>query len=234
MRRGHVLALIAAAAGVALTLSLGNWQMRRGDAKQALQAEWDAAQRGAPVQLDSQAALDEVANSLPRRVRLRGSFVTATVYLDNRMRESVAGFDVVGAVSIGTGLPLVAVDRGWAARDPRDRARLPAAPTPDGEAVIDGLAVAGMPRLLELGNEPERRIPGIWQNLDLDDFERLLGQRVARFVVRQTSESPDGLRRDRPQPALGVDKHRGYALQWYSLAALIAVLTGWFGLRGLR
>jgi cytochrome oxidase assembly protein ShyY1 len=150
------------------------------------------------------------------------------------MRESVAGFDVVGAVSIGSGLPLVAVDRGWAARDPQDRARLPVAPTPDGEAVIEGLAVAGMPRLLELGNEPERRIPGIWQNLDLDDFERLLGRRIARFVVRQTSETPDGLRRDRPQPALGVDKHRGYALQWYSLAALIAVLTGWFGLRGLR
>jgi cytochrome oxidase assembly protein ShyY1 len=165
-------------------------------------------------------------------VRLRGSFVPdATVYLDNRMRESVAGFDVVGAISIGSGFPLVPVDRGWAARDLQDRNRLPAAQAPEGETTIEGLALAGMPRLLELGSEPERRIPGIWQNLDLADFERVLGRRVARFVVQQTSDSPDGLRRDRPQPALGVDKHRGYALQWYSLAALIAVLTAWFGLR---
>lgn len=218
-----------------MTVSLGNWQMRRGDAKQALEAERDAAQRVAPVTLDSQAALDDVARTLPRRVQLRGSFVpAATVFLDNRMRESVAGFDVVGALSIGDVLPLVAVDRGWAARDPQDRARMPAAPVPAGETVIEGLAVSALPRLLELGEDPDRRIPGIWQNLELGDFERALGRRVARFVVQQTSESPDGLRRDRPQPALGVDKHRGYALQWYSLAALIAVLTAWFGLRGLR
>lgn len=234
MRGRRFLALTAAAAGIALTVSLGNWQMRRGDAKEALQAEWDAAQRGAPVQLDSQAAIDQVERTLPRRVQLRGSFVpAATVYLDNRMRQGVAGFDVIAAISIGSALPLVPVDRGWAARDPQDRARLPVAPA-EADAVIEGLAVAGLPRLLELGSEPERRIPGIWQNLEFDDFERVLGKSVARFVVQQTSESPDGLRRDRPQPALGVDKHRGYALQWYSLAALIAVLTAWFGLRGLR
>jgi cytochrome oxidase assembly protein ShyY1 len=235
MRGRRFLALTAAAAGIALTVSLGNWQMRRGDAKQALQAEWDAAQRGAPVQLDSQAAIDQVERTLPRRVQLRGSLVpAATVYLDNRMRQGVAGFNVIAAISIGSALPLVPVDRGWAARDPLERARLPAAPAPEADVVIEGLAVAGMPRLLELGSEPERRIPGIWQNLEFDDFERVLGRRVARFVVQQTSELPDGLRRDRPQPSLGVDKHRGYALQWYSLAALIAVLTAWFGLRGLR
>ena len=31
------------------------------------------------------------------------------------------------------------------------------------------------------------------------------------------------------QPASGVDKHRGYAFQWYALAALIFALAGFFG-----
>jgi cytochrome oxidase assembly protein ShyY1 len=233
-RRKQLFALIVAAAGIALTISLGNWQSRRGDAKEALQAEWDAAQRLQPTTLASQAALDSVTGALPRRVRLSGVFVpSATVYLDNRMRDGVAGFDLVTPLAIGDALPLVLVDRGWIARDMQDRARMPEAPVPAGEVVIEGLAVARMPRLLELGGAQERRIPGIWQNLDFETFEQVHGRRVARFVVQQTSAAPDDLRRDRPRPATGVEKHRGYALQWYSLAVLIAGLSAWFGYREL-
>lgn len=233
-RRKHILALIVAAAGIALTISLGNWQTRRGDAKEALQAEWEAAQRLEPVPLDSQAAVDSVAGALPRRVRMRGAFVpSATVYLDNRMRQGVAGFELVTPLAIGDALPLVLVDRGWIARDMQDRARMPAASAPAGEVVIEGLAIARMPRLLELGGKQEQRIPGIWQNLDLETFERVHGRRVARFVVQQTNELADGLVRERARPDTGVEKHRGYALQWYSLAALIAGLSAWFGYREL-
>jgi cytochrome oxidase assembly protein ShyY1 len=233
-RRKQIAALIVAAAGITLTISLGNWQSRRGDAKEALQAEWDAAQRLEPITLASPAALESVTGALPRRVRLHGVFVpSASVYLDNRMRQGVAGFDLVTPLAIGDTLPLVLVDRGWIARDMQDRARMPAAPAPAGEVVVEGLAVARMPRLLELGGMQEQSIPGIWQNLDLETFERVHGRRVARFVVQQTSEAPDGLVRDRARPAAGVEKHRGYALQWYSLAALIAGLSAWFGYREL-
>jgi cytochrome oxidase assembly protein ShyY1 len=44
------------------------------------------------------------------------------------------------------------------------------------------------------------------------------------IVVQQTSDADDGLARDWPRPDAGVDKHRIYALQWYSFAALAAVL----------
>jgi len=232
-RRKPIAALIVAAAGVALTISLGNWQSRRGDAKEALQAEWDAAQRLEPIEVTSRSALESVTGALPRRVRLRGVFVpSASVYLDNRMRQGVAGFDLVTPLAIGDTLPLVLVDRGWIARDMQDRTRMPAAPVA-GEVVIEGLAVSRMPRLLELGGIQEQRLPGIWQNLEFETFEQVHGGRVARFVVQQTSETPDGLVRDRARPATGVEKHRGYALQWYSLAALIAGLSAWFGYREL-
>ena len=100
---------------------------------------------------------------------------------------------------------------------------------------IEGVALAQLPRLLQLGAEPEpRRWPLIWQNLEFESFERASGLRVARFVVQQTSRMDDGLVRDWPAPDLGVEKHRGYALQWYSLAALIAALTLFFGGRSWR
>jgi len=36
------------------------------------------------------------------------------------------------------------------------------------------------------------------------------------------------LLRDWPPPATGVDKHYGYAFQWFGLCALIALLFIWF------
>lgn len=51
---------------------------------------------------------------------------------------------------------------------------------------------------------------------------------LARWVVQQTSSAADGLVRDWPAPSAGVDRHRGYAVQWYALAALAAGLSAWY------
>jgi len=53
-------------------------------------------------------------------------------------------------------------------------------------------------------------------------------------LVRQTAELDDGLARDWVQPASGVDRHRGYAVQWYAMAAVTAGLWLWLTLRGRR
>jgi cytochrome oxidase assembly protein ShyY1 len=113
-----------------------------------------------------------------------------------------------------------------------DRTELPKAPVSGAPLTIDGVAVARVPRVLELG-EPSASPLGIWQNLDFEAYERASGHKVARFVVQQTSDTGDGLRRVWLRPDAGVDKHRGYAFQWYSLAALIGGLTLYFGGKAL-
>jgi cytochrome oxidase assembly protein ShyY1 len=48
-------------------------------------------------------------------------------------------------------------------------------------------------------------------------------------VIEQTGDSGDGLVRDWPKPSLGMEKHQGYAFQWFALAAtaiLFFVITG--------
>jgi cytochrome oxidase assembly protein ShyY1 len=107
---------------------------------------------------------------------------------------------------------------------------------PDDEVTVDGLAVAQTPRVLQIGeNAPAGEgQPAVWQNLDFDAFERASGLAGARWVVQQTNGADDGLLRQWPRLAAGVDKHRGYALQWFALAALISALTLFFGLRALR
>ncbi|MGH6611182.1 MAG: SURF1 family protein [Burkholderiaceae bacterium] len=235
-RRKILIALVAAAIGIFVTISLGNWQTRRGDMKLALQAQADEAERAAAVTVEpSRASIESIAVQLPRKVRLTGVFDPAgSVYLDNRTLDGVAGFYVITPLVIGEGPPMVLIDRGWMARDMTNRSVVAVPPPSTGRVSIEGLAVARPSMLLELGDARERRVPGFWHNLDYSAYEQVTGRPVGRFVVRQSSDASDGLRREWPRPATGVEKHRGYAIQWYSLAALIALLTAWFGWKAWR
>jgi surfeit locus 1 family protein len=233
--RRHV--VVAISLGVLVTIvaaMLGNWQTRRGDMKEVLQSRWDVAATAMPLEVKTVDEAAAVAAGLPRRVELRGEFLpAATVFVDNRALAGRAGFQVVTPLRVSDAL-VVLINRGWVVRDAADPSRRPAIDTPHGVIAITGLAVERVPRMLELASSPLPQLPGIWPNLLYDEFERVAGLRVARFVVQQTSEDVDGLRRTWARPASGVDTHRGYALQWYGLAVLSAGLTVYFGGRELR
>lgn len=234
-RTRTLIAFVAAAASIALTVSLGNWQLRRADEKLALQAAWDRAEQAAPMPVAG-TDVATVASSLPLRVRLRGRFLSAhEIWLDNRQMDSQAGLMLVAPLQLADGA-VVLVNRGFARRDPRDRTRLPEVARPNDEVIIEGLAVAQTVRVLQLGENAPVGVGGpvVWQNLDYDAFERASGLAVARWVVQQTNRADDGLLRNWPRLSAGVEKHHGYALQWFALAALITALTAFFGLRALR
>ncbi len=84
---------------------------------------------------------------------------------------------------------------------------------------------------MQLG-EPAAVKPGaILQNLTVDQFADASKLPVQPFFIEQTGPPVDGERlvRDWPAPALGVEKHQGYAFQWYALALmalLFFVVTG--------
>jgi cytochrome oxidase assembly protein ShyY1 len=77
-------------------------------------------------------------------------------------------------------------------------------------------------RFLELAADADSA--RVRQNLVLAREEKRLGLSLQPFVIEQTSEARDGLARAWERPDMGVDRHRSYALQWYSFAALAAVL----------
>ena len=232
-----IFAWIAAAIGVAAAISLGNWQTRRGDEKLLLQAQADAAERAAPLDIaGTRSSIESVAAGLPRKVRITGVFdSTGTIFLDNRILGSVPGYYVITPLVIGHGLPAVLIERGWKARSANEGTS--AAAPPSGQVTIEGLAVARPSRVLEL-SKPKLEVPGIWQNLDYDAYESATKRSVARFVIRQAgaarTDMTDDLRHEWPPPASGVERHRGYAFQWYALAALISALAGYFGWKAWR
>lgn len=208
-----------------ITASLGQWQLRRAAEKSALQARADAARAAAPVSVLPDTSLEGLEG---RVVRVRGHFVPeATVFIDNRTHQGAAGFHVLTPVRIDGSSRAVMVLRGWVPRDLRERARLPVIPTPAGIVEVGGVLEARLARSLELR---EARPPGpgerLWQNYDPELFRVWSGLAVADAVLRQDPGGlDDGLVRAWRVAGSDVDKHRGYALQWFLMAAAALAVT---------
>lgn len=214
--RGWPLAL--AAAGCAAGIALGNWQSGRAAEKRALGEALAAALRSPPIVIGVPPV--RPADVVNRHVAASGAFVAErTVYLANRNRGGRPGYEVVTplALSPPQSPPMaVLVQRGWIERDARDRVR-----TPGGAQQIEGIALARLPHAFAFSGEAQGDTR---QNLDIDAYAKEIGLALQPVVIQQRNDNGDGLVRDWPKPDLGVDTHRAYALQWYSLAALSAVL----------
>ncbi|HMN65226.1 MAG TPA: SURF1 family protein [Burkholderiaceae bacterium] len=241
MKLRAVVPTLAALALVAVTVSLGNWQMRRADEKRALHARHEAASRDAVVRVPA-GDLDP-ASLEGRRVVARGELLPRwTVFVDNRTHKGIAGFYVLSPLRMTGSERHVLVLRGWVASDPRERSRLPDLATPAGEVEIEGIAQLDLEHVLELGRSaPPGPQDRLWQNADVASFARWSGLAMQPLVVRETvaprvgaDERDDGLVRDWPDPGSGVEKHLGYAFQWYALAVLAAGLWARFVLFGRR
>ena len=229
---------VAAVAAMLLTASLGRWQLRRAADKEAYQAQLDA--RAAQPALDGHSLLAPLAQPeqdelLHRKVVLQGEWLPQhTVYLDNRQMQAKPGFYVLTPLRLQgqavAGRPqTVLVQRGWVARNFNDRNALPEVQTPAGSVQIEG-RVAGQPaRLLELQTSAsESGFSRIRQNLTTDGFAREIGEALSGLTVVQTGAASEGMLRDWPVVGSGVEKHYGYAFQWFGLCSLIAILYVWF------
>ena len=216
--------------GVALTFSLGMWQLGRAAEKTALQlARTEQAQK--PV-LDGQSLNaawqqdDKRAEWLHRRFVLVGHWLPEkTVYLENRQMNAKPGFFVLTPLKLEGLGTTVLVQRGWAQRSFTDRAALPPVDTPAGRVEVQGHLAPWPSRLYDFGGEEKGPIR---QNLDWQGFQQETGLELPPFTLMQSGALSEGLLREWPVVASGVEKHHGYAFQWFGLSALIALLYVWF------
>jgi surfeit locus 1 family protein len=217
-RRGRFWPTLATVVGVAITLALGNWQLGRGAQKRELKARFEAQTAQPPIHVGAQ-ALDAGDMDL-RRAEARGVFDPRhTVFIDNRIHRGTPGYHVVMPLKIEGSERYVLVNRGWIARPPV-RAELPQVRTPPGPVTVSGVVVPPG-RALELSKEV---IEGrVWQNLTIERYRKAIPIVIQPFVLRQDSALDDGLVRAWPAPDFGIEKHYGYAFQWFALAATLAI-----------
>lgn len=242
--RQRVVVLVAALLGAAITARLGWWQLDRAHQKLALQARMLSRAELPPLPLQELVRGADVASAGAteqhyRLIALRGRWMPEhTVYLDNRQMNARQGFFVITPLLMADG-GAVLVQRGWSPRSFTDRTQLAPLATPVGEVVLLGRIAPPPAKLFEFKGADNGRIR---QNLDLPAYAHEIGvalrpvsvqQTLAALPADPTASAPflrDDLLRQWAAPTVDVSKHRGYALQWFALCALIAGLTLWFQL----
>nr|WP_276597989.1 SURF1 family protein [Roseateles koreensis] len=226
------LLLFLSIVGVSLTARLGVWQLDRAAQKVALQQAVERQGELPPLEgtaLSTESLASSAAGQaqLHRRVRLMGRWLPdKTVFLDNRPMQGRAGFFVVTPLLLEGRPEAILVQRAWVPRNMADRSALPALPTVAGVVTVEGRLAASPSRLYEFSPAHSGVIR---QNLEAAAYAQEIKQGLLPLTVIQTGGAPaDDLLRDWPAPDLGLQKHYGYAFQWFALSALILGLYVWF------
>lgn len=213
---------LAAVAGIALMLALGNWQLNRGREKSDLKTHIEELAAGPAIQVSATAL--SAGDVQLRRVEAHGVFEPKyAVLIDNRVRRGVVGYHVVMPLRLNGGDRYVLVNRGWIAAE-EDRSHLPTVKTPAGPVTVTGMALIPSNRFLELSSKVTEG--KVWENLTIARYRQAMPIAIQPFLIQQDQAGApdDALVREWDPPDLGVDRHYGYAFQWFALAALIFVL----------
>jgi len=221
-------ATLGCALGCALLAGLGVWQLQRAAYKQGLFDRYRERAHAQPIALPAQA--DSLTELRYRHVAVTGRMDSGHQFLlDNRTHEGVAGYDVLTPLRMqgrgDDGGAAILVDRGWVPWG-GDRSKLPVVPAPEETLRITGI-LDQAPRTLLLGAAGYETggWPRVVEEVQFGPMERLLGYRLRPFLLLMDPSQAAGYVREwRPNPGFGPERHRGYALQWFTLAATLFVI----------
>jgi len=224
---GGIAGSILAFAVAALCIRLGFWQLQRRLERAAQNDRLEARLTMPPVRLDD--APRDTTGLLYRRVEIAGHFDDGrSIVLPGRALRGTPGVHVVTPLRLDGG-DAVLVDRGWLPSP--DAATVDLAPFTDTARLsIEGLALeipgAGAPGNAQAGLAADtfRRV---WyapdETLLRAQFPYALGAiMIQALPATGAPRFPERL----DPPALDPGPHFGYAIQWFSFAAI--AIAGWF------
>lgn len=206
---------------LALFFSAGFWQLDRAEQKRAVMKNYGQALNAAAV---TELVSDEQAADLRfHTFKLKGVYLPEhQVLLDNMTEGGANGYQVLTPFKTDSGHVLV--NRGWVAAN-TDRRVLPDIPVAnDVRTVVARLNDLPAPGLLLTGQSAHN---ADWpQRLlfpDRQQLEQALSLKLPNYQLQLDPAEPDGYLRNWQAVGDGPEKHLGYALQWFSFAALAVI-----------
>jgi surfeit locus 1 family protein len=205
-------------------LLLGSWQLERAIWKQGLVDE-HAQQVQLPAVPLGMLGTD-LSEAQYRTVQVEGRYDLAhQLLLDNRIHQGHAGYEVLTPLWLENGQRIL-VNRGWLLANP-DRSVLPDIPAPAGTVRLR--AIIDLPPektfRLDAVEEADHGWPRVVQQIEMQQLQQYLGYEVLPVLLLLDKDDAHGFVRDW-KPVYGVtpDKHRAYAMQWFTLALVLLLI----------
>ncbi|MET4101043.1 surfeit locus 1 family protein [Roseovarius sp. MBR-78] len=214
MRKTVLIPLIFGIAGVAVLVWLGLWQLERLAWKEGILAEIEARVSAEPV------ALPEVVEPGADRylpVVATGRIGPRVLRVLVSRKQVGPGYRLISALE--TGGRRVLLDRGFIAVED-------AIPTPEGAMTVRGNLHWPDDRL---SSTPENDVAGnMWFARDIAQMAGELGTEPLLIVAREVAPPEPGVTPLPVDTGHIPNDHLSYAITWFSLAAIWAVMTGAF------
>lgn len=213
-----------------MLIFLGFWQLDRGEEKRVLLAHYAERRAAEPM---PGIHLEQTVDPAYRRVQLRGQFdAEHTLLLDNSTRGGRAGVELIQPFhDQASGLWLL-VNRGWLPWP--ERRTPPVFTTPSQVLNLNAWVYVPSGATFQLAPDPAgapwpRLVTAVdpatlWPELGRQGFadELRLEPGVAAYQL------------DWPVVAMGPEKHLGYAVQWFAMAAALFGLYLYLGLHNAK
>jgi surfeit locus 1 family protein len=232
---GLIWPTLATLAGVALLLSLGDWQWQRKAWKEGLITERAERAKSAPVPLTEALAVAKAKGlGIPefQRVSLTGTFNHGAERHLYAPLNAGPGWQIMTPMQVPAAQGSVLVDRGFIPDAFRATA-LRAAGLPSGTITITGrIRLGGTKATFTPDNEPTKNT-WYWRDLPAMSDAASGGLAAATFYVEAdtTATNPGGW----PKPGISdavfnnlSNRHLEYALTWWALAATLLGVYGFF------
>jgi surfeit locus 1 family protein len=215
-------------ATMAFLVSLGFWQLDRADQKRTIEASIQKANTGVVELIVNQ---NELLNKEYYEVRLQGSYVSDKQFIyDNQIVDQASGYYVLTPFVLTGQSNAIMINRGfipWNGR--RDQ--------------LADIAVDYAPREIKIQvSKPIKRIelktsdisnqfPVLIQAIDFDVIEEISSTSFVRVIGLLDSSSADGFVRKWEPYTGSIEKHIGYAIQWFLMALVLGIIGIRIGLK---
>ena len=219
--RPSLFSIILTLVGLAFFLTLGFWQIDRGQQKERLFAAFAGAQHAPAVHLSDARKITDDTLRYPH-VEVRGRFDTRYAYLlDNQFRDGHVGMIAYALFEPVDGSTPLLVARGFTVRgDSAKQIQIP--PVPAGEQNIHGLYTPPPGSGLRLGNAlpDQHEWPKTTLYIDTGEIGQDIGRSLDTRILLLDPEPDSGFIRKWTPQVFPPARHYAYALTWFSFALL--------------
>ena len=215
-------------ATMAFLVSLGFWQLDRADQKRTIEASIQKANTGVVELIVNQ---NELLNKEYYEVRLQGSYISDKQFIyDNQIVDQASGYYVLTPFVLTGQSNAIMINRGfipWNGR--RDQ--------------LDDIAVDSAFREVKIQvSRPIKRIelktsdisnqfPVLIQAIDFDVIEEISSTSFVDVIGLLDPSSDDGFVRKWEPYTGSIEKHIGYAIQWFLMALVLGIIGIRIGLK---
>lgn len=224
---------VSALVFILLFVSLGVWQLSRGNVKSHIE---DSISDTSEMYESLSFPITDLEGARYKKVKLYGKYdANKQFLLDNQVRDRVVGYNVLTPFYIIQEKRWMLVDRGWIPQA-GSRADLPDINFSNNDLQISGSIYVPYDKAYSLGGIADGEDEGWPRRIQFVEYDQIgdrLGISIEQFTLRLGAGEKHGYKRDWQAAMLSSNKHYGYSFQWFAMAFAIVVLWWIYSIKPL-